>query len=215
MEHRGFSVSEAFGVAWELWKKHWQILTGAFLLSVIIPSIPSVLSAFAPEDAAWAQFFFSLANYILGLLVSIGLITVYLKVLRGEDTAISDFFSNYNLLPTYFGTSFLYSIIVALGFILLIIPGIIFGLMFSLYSYFVVDKKLGVIEALKASKSATFGSKWDLFLLMLASLGLNILGLLALGVGLLVTVPITLAAWTWIYLKLSSNVAEQEGRTIV
>ena len=56
------------------------------------------------------------------------------------------------------------SIVVVLGSILCLVPGIIVGLGISQYSYLVVDQGLGGVDALKKSWEMTNGHKMNLFL---------------------------------------------------
>lgn len=86
-----------------------------------------------------------------------------------------------------------------LGFILLIVPGIIIVLMFQMYAYLVVDKGLGPIAALKRSRVITKGSRWRLFVLGFLIVLVNLGGLLCLVVGLLVTIPLTAIASARVY----------------
>jgi uncharacterized membrane protein len=58
---------------------------------------------------------------------------------------------------------------------------------------------LGPIQALKESKRLTSGVKADLFLFTLLTFGINLLGAIALGVGLLVSLAITYFAIAHIY----------------
>lgn len=69
----------------------------------------------------------------------------------------------------------------------------------------VVDKGLDPIEALKRSFQITAGKFWDLLLFVLIMLGINILGILCLGVGLLITLPLTSLALIYIYRKLEAK----------
>lgn len=70
------------------------------------------------------------------------------------------------------------------------------------YSYFIVDKNAGPIEALKKSWAITRGVKWDLFLFGLLLGLITLAGLLALVVGLFVAIPVGLLANTYVYRKL-------------
>jgi uncharacterized membrane protein len=86
----------------------------------------------------------------------------------------------------------------------LIIPGIILSMGLAFVPYLVVDRGLGPIEAIKESWRITKGHKWQLLLLFLALLGLNLLGLVALLIGIFVTVPITMLAFAHAYRTLNS-----------
>jgi hypothetical protein len=62
-----------------------------------------------------------------------------------------------------------------------------------------------IMESLPKSTKLTQGVKWRLVLLALAIVALNLLGLVALVVGLLVTIPISLLAYIHVYLKLKAH----------
>ncbi len=111
---------------------------------------------------------------------------------------------NFDILLNYVGASLLYGLIVFGGVLLLIIPGIIWGIQFSLVTYLVIEEKLGPIEALKRSSVLTKGHKGDLFTMNLALFGINILGFFALFIGLLWTIPTSYMAQTYAYRKLRS-----------
>jgi uncharacterized membrane protein len=73
---------------------------------------------------------------------------------------------------------------------------------FRFYRYFIIDQRLGPIEALKRSYEITAGSEWELFLFYLLIIGVNLLGALACGIGLLATVPASMVAEAFVYRKL-------------
>lgn len=88
--------------------------------------------------------------------------------------------------------------LVALGF------AIYFAIRYSMARLAVLEGA-GVMESLPKSTKLTHNIKWRLVLFMLAIAGLNILGFLALVVGLLVTVPVSVLAFAHVYLKLKSH----------
>ena len=108
----------------------------------------------------------------------------------------------------YFLTSLAYGLIVVAGFILLIVPGIIWSIKYMFAPYLVMDRTLGVREALRESARITSWRKWDLFLLGLVLGLINILGLLCLVIGLLVTVPVTYLAVAHAYRILEHTAGE-------
>jgi uncharacterized membrane protein len=108
----------------------------------------------------------------------------------------------------YFGfllTWVLYVLIVSVGLLLFIVPGVIWGLEFAFAGFLVVDQKLDPIQALRASRQLTDGVKGPLFAFALLLLGFNLLGVLAFGVGLLVTVPASYLAGAWVYRRLQAR----------
>lgn len=91
---------------------------------------------------------------------------------------------------------------VIVGLILFILPGIYFSLisMFSIFAF--LDSDRTPMEAFQESRRITKGHLLELFLFALALLLLNILGAIALLVGLLVTIPISLLATVHAYRSL-------------
>lgn len=82
------------------------------------------------------------------------------------------------------------------------------SLRFSMAKLVVLERG-EIVESLRQSTTLTHGVKWRLVLLVLALAGLNILGLLALVVGLLVTVPMSMFAFAHVYLKLKARHGHQ------
>jgi uncharacterized membrane protein len=103
---------------------------------------------------------------------------------------------------------------VGIGLVLLIVPGVIFGLMFMFSTFLVIDRELAPIEALKESNRITYGHKWRLLGFTLVLLLINVLGALALLVGLLVTVPVSSLTFTHAYRVLSGRPPAQDAAMI-
>jgi len=87
--------------------------------------------------------------------------------------------------------------------VLLIVPGIIALLMFMFSSFVVIDREKGPIESMAVSKLITKGHRWPLLGFVLLLLLINIAGLLALVVGLFVSIPVSTLAFTHAYRVLS------------
>ena len=102
----------------------------------------------------------------------------------------------------YIITNVIRQIIIIVGLILFIIPGIIFAIKLQFVDYLIVDKKMG-IDSLSKSWNMTKGVKWNLFLLWILIALINIAGALLLLVGLFITVPLSVVATAYVYRKLS------------
>ncbi|WP_155006469.1 hypothetical protein [Sphingomonas hengshuiensis] len=79
--------------------------------------------------------------------------------------------------------SFLLAIGVGVGFLLLVVPGIILWLMWSVTVPVYVQEQVGIFEAFGRSRELTSGSRWRIFLTMLVLV--FALWLLAIPVGML------------------------------
>ncbi len=108
-----------------------------------------------------------------------------------EKTEFGDFFKGFD----YFGQIVLAKLIsgvfIVFGFLFLIIPGIYFAVAYGFSSLMVVFTGSEFWPALENSRRL-ISKKWFSFFGFFLLLGLiNLLGLLALGLGLLVTIPFT------------------------
>ena len=200
-----FSISEAIHFGWNTMKSNLGFFIGLLILVFLFSSLSSIIAAKATEANIFLGIIFYIADFSLSIIISIGLVKIALRFCDNEKGRFADLFSQYPLFPQYLVGSILYGLIVFAGTILLIIPGIIWGIQFCLYDYFIVDKGLGPIEALKRSSAITRGVKWDLFGFFLILSGINLLGALCLLIGLFVTIPTTMVALAFVYRKLMAQ----------
>lgn len=79
------------------------------------------------------------------------------------------------------GVSFLIGLMVGVGLILLVVPGVIAGVMFAVAVPVIVIERSGVGEAIRRSRALTKGRRWEIFgLLALYYIGA---GVILFGVG--------------------------------
>lgn len=133
---------------------------------------------------------------------------IALDLLSGGDININRFkepFRDFNHAFKIFVVWFVVGLIVALGTVLLIVPGIIFALQYSqavrlMYEY--PDLKIG--EALKKSKEMMKGYKGHLFCFVFSFFGHFLLGIITIGLWFLYLIPYYQVAATNYYLHLKS-----------
>ncbi|MEM6530174.1 MAG: hypothetical protein AAF653_17880, partial [Chloroflexota bacterium] len=101
--------------------------------------------------------------------------------------------------------TFIVSIIVGFGFLLFIIPGVYLSARLSFAGYLCLDRGLGPIDAIKTSWDITRGHAATLILYGIVAFFLIVAGLLALVVGVLVAVPVAMAAFAIIYNTIESR----------
>lgn len=169
----------------------------AFLLLVYIPVLLGILL-----DNIALQILLQVVSWVLSIVAGMGLIRVALKFADNQKGQLTDLLASFPLFFKYLFGSILYGLIVLAGLILLIIPGIIWAIKYQFYSYLIVDKGLGPIEALKASGALTSGARWDLLGFFIVALIVLYLGALALLVGLFVTIPTWMVATAFVYRRL-------------
>ena len=203
------SIGALVRFGWETFKSRPWIFVGTTallaLLLGIAGSISSGLDATFSGSVDEPSLPGTIFSWATSTLISMGATAFYLAAHDNPQTASVSMLWHPQKFWSFLGASLLVSIVVVLGMILLIVPGIIFALMFMFATMIVIDRGLGPIESMKESKRITTGYKWKLFGLGLVLTLLNIVGLLALIVGLLVTVPVTVLAFTRAYRELSAR----------
>lgn len=197
---------------WETFKKRPGFFIGVFVLTWIISYIASRLGsnlglAHTPSMVALALGGV-LVNIVVGVFVKMGTISLLLKAHDAPEAArVRDLWAPQTFWP-YLGASILVGLIVIAGIILLIVPGIIWSLRYLFVPYLVIDRKLSPMAALRESSRITYGHKWELLGLGIVLLCLNIVGAIALLIGLLVTIPLTSIALVHAYRTLEHGAGE-------
>jgi len=202
METKTVAIGPAFRFGWDSIKKDFWYFVGLAVISIVLGSISGKDGL---DGAA-----LSLVGFLLNIWISCGMLWLTISYARENKLPILDIFRQGKHFWRMLGTVLLTGLIFVLGLILFIIPGIYWIMKYQFAAYFVVDKNMGVREAMRKSGEITKGIKWRLLVFTLSSLGVGILGVLALGVGILVAVPIIWLAYAHLYNSLLSQ--EEEGR---
>lgn len=138
--------------------------------------------------------FIPIAGQIISLVISgpmtLGFCMFFLSFSRGQDPTLSELFEGFSRFGTAFCAYILQGIFVLLWALLLIIPGIIAALSYSMTYYIICDNEsISALDAIRASKELMRGNKWKLFCLGLRFIGWSLLCLLTLGIGYLWLTP--------------------------
>ena len=212
-------ISQAIGYGWQ----KARLWVWVFLPAILLQSVLSDTFTWHEESGRQSLhlWWHNLGPQTLGIIVAVsvlgilicvvsmwvqmGVTSASVKAARGEDIAIRDFFLTWNKVGRYVAGEMLCCLIVGVGMILLVVPGVIWAMRYCMSGYYIVTQDAGPIEALRLSKAATEGHKGELFGLALRSLGVMVLGALCLGVGLLWAMPTVEIAWASVFLTLSGQ----------
>ncbi len=195
-----FSIKQTILDSWKIVKKNLKFFALLSLVAWVIQFIPSYINGQLTNT--FLLVLMSILSWLIDAVVTIGLITITLKYLKNGNAIFQDALGKISHFIPYLIGSIYYSLIVLAGMILLIVPGVMWALRYQFFGYLIIDKGLKPKEALTKSKEMTKGKLGKLFLFSLALLGVNLLGLLALGFGLLITIPVSLMAVAKVYKSL-------------
>jgi len=199
--------------AWEFFKANWKLVYKAGLLFGVLTYVPqftldAILSALQASEQDFLVAIVGLVVQVWQTIIGMGAIIVFLDIIRNKHAAVVNlevFFSQTSRFWLYILASLRYTIIILIGFLLLIIPGIIWSIKYQFVFYLLVDKKLGVKEAFDVSAQMTEGIKWKIFVFGLFGFLIVIAGLLLLGVGLFIAFPVVTIASYMLYDRLLSR----------
>lgn len=189
------SIKESFRFGWNTFKRDPWMLVGATAVIGVVSVIVNKLN-----DPMDPNVLISIVGTVLTWWLFLGLTRMALMAHDGGKPRFDMVFKeSWNVLWRYALATIISIIITIVGLILLIVPGIIAQVMLSLMIFLILEKRMMPIEALKESRRMTRGKRWDLFLFFLVAGIFNLIGVLIFGVGLLLTLPVTMLAFAHVY----------------
>jgi hypothetical protein len=205
------SAGDAYSAAWSIMWKSFVVLLVVFILYGIISGPTSMLQW---KSDGFDAFFVpaTLFGIAFGVFIAgpIGYSTqwVFLKAVRGEPFEIRDMFEVFQ--RNYWNAvaaNLVVGLIIGIGLIFLIVPGIIFACRLAFVPYLVIDREMELTEALNKSWEMTKGYGGQIFLMGVLAVFIAILGVIALLVGVIVSVIWIMTAFATFY----QAVVEKEG----
>ena len=181
---------------WDIWKP-----------IIIIGVISGVFSAVATGIFGSESMFTSFVQALLNLLLvpaEIGCTAYMLKFVRGEKYSIDDLKEYYPKFGVLIVINIIMSVFIMLGFVCLIIPGIIISLWYAMVSFIFIDNpELQPTEYLERSKEMMNGYKMDYFVF-----GLSFIG------WVLLCIFIIPAIWVVPYMEIAMTLYYEELRAV-
>ena len=200
--------SEIRNVTKEVLKGKYKNVMLPFLLATLLLSLTQQQELYSSAYEAYGLSYVftigSLALFIQGP-ISIGLATYSLAIANQKDYSYNQIFTGFKYFFKALFLFLLFNISFLIGFIFLIIPGIIIALMFSQIFYIMAeDPSTGVIDVFKKSASLMKNKKLQLFGLGMRYVGLFILGVFTLGIWWLWLIPQAYVSFAIFYKELQS-----------
>ncbi|MFA6043030.1 MAG: hypothetical protein WC786_05055, partial [Patescibacteria group bacterium] len=158
METKMITTGAAFRYGWETLKKDFWYFIGISVLYGVITNIP---------NSKGTRSGFSILGIFISAWLMGGLYRLLLDYKDGKKQEFSVLFTQLKHYWRILGGSILVGLIVIGGLILLIVPGIIWGLRYMFTIMLIVDKNMDVGTAMHASAEMTQGIKGKLFVFVL------------------------------------------------
>lgn len=179
-----FAVWGFIGQAWDLVKIHWLPLAAMTFIQIAIGCVPYLGGC---------------VMFIIGGAIQVGIWRAILGAIDGRPPKVGMMFEGFDLFGDAFLAYLVRAILVGLGYIFLIVPGIILSLMWAFTFPILAEQRLSFWDAMQRSAVLTEGYRWRLLLLALACFLVLLLGLVALCVGIFVALPVCVTAFGLAY----------------
>ena len=208
------SVGNAIRYGWNHFKTNAWTWIGAVVIAAVIQSLLNTLfgnrSAFRVDtigQSLWSMSWIlgSILTVVIGYLINAAFVRGALhEVESGQRPSLGSFLKFTNV-GNVILASILVGVMTAIGLILLIIPGLIVAFLSWWTLQFVIDRHDSAVDGIRSSFRAIASQAGPVFLLALALIGINILGAIPLGLGLLITIPLSTIASTYAYRVVSGQ----------
>jgi hypothetical protein len=222
-----FSIISIFSEAWELFKKRPWLLIFLTLITIFLSNY-SARSNFGSNGSA-SDYSLSASvallslimlsvSMVVSLIVSAGFLKTLIRYVRGDNnTQIFDLFSvlDWRTLLQYAIFNLCYVVLMILGFLFFIVPGIYIAVKYMFGMSIIIDKNVNAIDAARLSGVMTQGIKMKLIGFGLFSMLVVLLGVIAFVVGLFAAVPVTYLASALLYVKALKFYEEASHKDVV
>ena len=180
-------VGACYSYGWQQMKKY---VLEVFLVTVaaLLIGIPGYLLMDANEEMGHGNDVLGVIGLIYLILLTrplmYGAFLVYLRAVKNRRVVVKDMFDvSQNYLNVVLANLFVL-VIVAVGTVLFIIPGIFLACRLSFTIFLVTDRKMEAVEAVKESWRLTAGHSWTILLIAMVAIPISILGLACFGIGI-------------------------------
>lgn len=184
-----WDIGDVFKEAWQLTSGYKATLWGAMLMYIGISIAVSLPFEFIGKGSMIMVF---ISQIVIGLVtypLYAGMTMLGIKRSVGAATNAFMVFDYYAKIIPIFLLYFAMILLIMLGFILLIIPGIYLLVAYSLAIPLLVEKNMGIWEALETSRKTVHQQWFKVFALYLVIFIILIIAAIPLGIGWIWALP--------------------------
>lgn len=152
-------------------------------------------------------------SFVASVFLAAGYASMVLAVYDNRPAAIGDLFKPVPQLTNMLAVNFITAIAVTIGMVFLVIPGLIAAVLLGFAPLLVLEQNMAPMDALKRSADLAKPLMGKLIVFAIVASIINFIGLLLLGLGLLVTAPLTAVAWVMIYRQVAAPAGRRRKGT--
>ena len=223
------NITSIFKESWALFKSNFKkYITISIFVGIVYFAVSALQEGFQ-RDGGILFFIYTLCAIIVQLYLTASFIRISLRVVDGKEYKFSDIYdSSINeIIWKYLGAAIVIGLLVAVPFaiafglyllngyigivaIILAFLAFVLGVFFVLirmfmYQFVVVDRKTTPKETVKFCWNMTRGKEWELILYFVLVGLLNFAGAILFGIGLIITIPMTMLATGILFRKMTGD----------
>ena len=181
-------IGDIFTQSWEIFKRNAKMMVAISVIYVIVVMVAEFVFSFIPVIG------FILSGAVSSVMLG-GIYLAFMRIEKGETVTVANTFDSIrDVMVNLIIMSALKSLLISIGFLLFVIPGIYLTVSYIFSELLIVDRKMDPWEALEESRKMVTKNWFLYFAFLLTIAVINIIGLIPLGIGLLVTVPLSVTA---------------------
>ncbi|MBU1566459.1 MAG: hypothetical protein KJ630_12640 [Proteobacteria bacterium] len=131
---------------------------------------------------------FQLITNAVSVIFSAGLIFIGIRKVAGENVTWKMVFEGFSVAGKLIVATILQTILVSIGILLLVLPGIYLAIGYAMTIPLIVDRKMSPWQAMETSRKAIHGEWWKMFGLFIVMGLISLVSMVPIGIGLI---------WTW------------------
>lgn len=196
------SATGAVGAGWRMFMANplpWVLIT---LLAGVTSIVLNQLGQIGTDPDSMALgpigMIFSVLTILVGWLFQAFIIRGALLEVDGHKPSLGAFFTLHNF-GWFVVASILVSIATALGLVAFLVGALVVAFFLYWTNYFVIDREMTAIDAIKSSFNAIKSDGGNLFALAILNTLIVMLGFLLFGIGALVAVPVATLSSMYAY----------------
>lgn len=192
-----FDVVELLKAAWARTEGFKATALIAIAISIVVSVVIGLVQALF-GDGLFASLI-GLASLFVTMPISAGCLMLGVRHCAGEEVKPADVLNYFDRAVMLVGLNLLMGLLILIGFVLLVLPGIYLSVSYSLAIPLMLRHNLGIWQALEVSRR-TITKQWlSFFLVLLALMVIILVSMIPFGIGLIWTLPLGLCVIGLLY----------------
>lgn len=218
-----FSKREIITSAWKIIISNLGLMLLVITFIISLNLLLGIVQDRLLKDITLQSILFTGAAYLFQMGLNLGMLRICLNLIYNKEGIFPQLFGSFDLLISYLLASLialvmlllsavpgilllLFSIAeswgddsIAISIFVIIVPLIYMSIRLQFYDYFLVDENCQILEAVQKSIAITKGYVMELFLLGAVLSIIVLISIIPLGIGLFISIPLTIIANTYAY----------------